>query len=119
MIEDILSSIGSWFSSQAAALQAYWTGLSTVEKIWLSLGLLGQSFFFSRFLVQWVASERAGRSIVPVFFWWLSIGGAGLLLAYSIHRADPVFILGQSCGLLIYTRNLWLIRREKLHAAAH
>lgn len=81
--------------------------------LWLILGYLGQAMFFSRFLVQWVASERAGRSVVPVSFWFLSLLGGLILLAYSIWRKDPVFILGQSCGALIYTRNLMLIRKEK------
>jgi lipid-A-disaccharide synthase-like uncharacterized protein len=84
-----------------------------MTKIWLALGLFAQLMFTARFLVQWLASERAGKSIVPLMFWYLSIGGSVLLLVYSIHRKDPVFILGQSMGILIYTRNLYLIRREK------
>ncbi|MEM6974260.1 MAG: lipid-A-disaccharide synthase N-terminal domain-containing protein [Pseudomonadota bacterium] len=77
------------------------------------VGLGGQFLFMSRFLVQWIASEREKRSVIPVAFWWLSIGGAGVLLAYAIWRADPVFILGQSLGFFIYARNLWLIHAEK------
>lgn len=84
-----------------------------MTKIWLGLGLFAQLMFTARFLVQWLASERAGKSIVPLMFWYLSIGGSVLLLVYSIHRKDPVFILGQSMGIFIYTRNLYLIRREK------
>ena len=84
-----------------------------MTKIWLGLGLFAQLMFTARFLVQWLASERAGKSIVPLLFWYLSIGGSVLLLVYSIHRKDPVFILGQSMGIFIYTRNLYLIRREK------
>ncbi len=84
-----------------------------MTKIWLGLGLFAQLMFSARFLVQWLASERAGKSIVPLLFWYLSIGGSVLLLVYSIHRKDPVFILGQSMGIFIYTRNLYLIRREK------
>jgi lipid-A-disaccharide synthase-like uncharacterized protein len=84
-----------------------------MTKIWLALGLFAQLMFTARFLVQWLASERAGKSIVPLMFWYLSIGGSVLLLVYSIHRKDPVFILGQSMGIFIYTRNLYLIRREK------
>jgi len=80
---------------------------------WLIFGYLGQAFFFSRFFVQWIASEKAGRSVVPVSFWFLSLLGGVILLVYSIWRKDPVFIVGQSCGALIYTRNLMLIRREK------
>lgn len=81
--------------------------------LWLIFGYLGQTLFFSRFFVQWIASERAGKSVVPVAFWFLSLSGGLVLLAYSIWRQDPVFILGQSCGALIYTRNIMLIRRER------
>jgi lipid-A-disaccharide synthase-like uncharacterized protein len=81
--------------------------------LWLIIGYLGQAMFFSRFFVQWIASERAGKSVVPVSFWFLSLLGGLTLLAYSIWRKDPVFILGQACGAFIYTRNLMLIRREK------
>jgi lipid-A-disaccharide synthase-like uncharacterized protein len=81
-------------------------------KVWLVVGLLGQLLFTSRFLVQWIASERRRQSIVPTSFWWLSLGGATLLLAYAIYRRDPVFILGQTFGFLVYTRNLLLIGRH-------
>ena len=77
------------------------------------LGLLGQGLFFSRFLVQWLASEKTGKSVVPVSFWYLSIGGGGLLLFYAIWRKDPVIILGQLVGLFVYIRNLMLIYRHK------
>lgn len=86
---------------------------SRAELIWILVGLGGQALFMTRFLVQWIASERVRRSVVPDSFWWFSIGGAAILLSYAIWRADPVFILGQSLGLLIYSRNLWLIRAEK------
>ena len=88
-----------------------------MNKIWLGLGLFAQLLFSARFLVQWLASERAGKSIMPLLFWYLSIAGSGLLLAYAIHRKDPVFILGQSMGIFIYSRNLYLIRREKKMAS--
>ena len=84
-----------------------------MNKIWLGLGFFAQLMFSARFLVQWLASERAGKSVMPLLFWYLSIAGSVLLLAYSIHRKDPVFILGQSMGIFIYSRNLYLIRREK------
>ena len=87
-----------------------------MNKIWLSIGFIAQLMFSARFLVQWLASERAGKSIVPLVFWYLSIAGSGLLLAYAIYRKDPVFILGQSMGIIIYSRNLFLIRREKKEA---
>ncbi len=81
--------------------------------LWLIFGFLGQAFFSARFLVQWIYSERHKQSIVPIAFWFLSLGGSFTLLAYAIHRKDPVFILGQSMGFLIYTRNLILIRRTR------
>ena len=84
-----------------------------MEKWWLILGFSAQALFFTRFLVQWIASEKAGRSVVPLAFWYLSISGSLLLLFYAVHRMDPVFIAGQSMGTLIYTRNTVLIRREK------
>jgi lipid-A-disaccharide synthase-like uncharacterized protein len=80
--------------------------------IWLVVGFLGQATFSMRFLVQWWRSERAGRSVVPTSFWHLSLGGGLLLLFYAIHRRDPVFILGQVTGILVYLRNLVLIRRS-------
>ncbi|WP_245412279.1 lipid-A-disaccharide synthase N-terminal domain-containing protein [Notoacmeibacter ruber] len=79
---------------------------------WVIVGLGGQLMFTGRFLVQWLASERVHKSVVPVAFWWFSIGGGMMLLLYSIWRKDPVFILGQSLGVFIYARNLWLIRQE-------
>ena len=82
------------------------------EFVWVCVGLGGQLLFTARFLTQWIASERARRSVVPVAFWWLSIGGGLTLLAYASWRGDPVFILGQSMGVFIYARNLWLIHAE-------
>jgi lipid-A-disaccharide synthase-like uncharacterized protein len=85
----------------------------TFDHVWLLVGLLGQGLFFSRFLVQWWESEREGRSIIPVAFWYFSLGGGIVLLAYSIYKRDPVFILGQGVGLFVYFRNLYLIFRER------
>ena len=80
---------------------------------WLYLGFAGQLLFGLRFVVQWVASERKGESIIPIYFWYLSLIGSLILLAYAIFRRDPVFILGQSTGMLVYTRNLMLIYRKR------
>ncbi len=80
---------------------------------WLIFGFTGQFFFGCRFLVQWIASERAGKSVVPVSFWYLSIVGSAMILFYAIHRVDPVIILGQSTGFLIYTRNLVLLGNDR------
>lgn len=85
----------------------------TTEQVWLTVGFLGQAFFSARFLVQWIASERRKESVVPISFWFFSIGGGVTLLLYAIHRLDPVFILGQSAGLFVYLRNLYLIRRKE------
>jgi len=77
----------------------------------LVLGFAGQALFAGRFMVQWWTSERAGKSVVPLSFWLLSVAGGLLMLGYAILRRDPVFILGQAGGLLVYVRNLVLIRR--------
>ena len=89
---------------------------SWTEFWWVAFGLLGQLMFTGRFIVQWLASEKAGRSVVPVAFWYFSIIGGFIVLLYGIHKVDPVIILGQLPGVLIYSRNLWLIykaRREQ------
>ncbi len=83
------------------------------EKIWLIIGFLAQAMFSARFIVQWIASERAKKSIIPVYFWYFSLIGGLMLLAYSLYRKDPVFILGQATGVIIYSRNLYLIYKEK------
>ncbi|KXF76781.1 hypothetical protein ATN84_12235 [Paramesorhizobium deserti] len=80
---------------------------------WVILGFVAQICFSMRFVVQWIASERARRSVVPVAFWFFSLGGGTMLLVYAIQREDPVFIAGQGMGLFIYIRNLWLIANEK------
>jgi lipid-A-disaccharide synthase-like uncharacterized protein len=83
------------------------------EQVWLIVGFTGQLFFTARFLVQWLTSERARRSVVPKAFWYFSIGGGITILCYAIHREDPVFIVGQASGLLIYLRNLYFLSRER------
>jgi lipid-A-disaccharide synthase-like uncharacterized protein len=85
---------------------------------WILLGFLAQAFFTMRFVVQWYASEKAKRSVVPIAFWFFSLFGGSLLLIYAIHRQDPVFIAGQGLGLVIYIRNLWLIANERKAAMA-
>lgn len=82
--------------------------------VWLVIGFAGQALFTARFLVQWLASERARRSIVPLAFWYFSLGGGLTLLAYAIYKRDPVFIVGQATGTFIYLRNLYFIRKGKL-----
>jgi lipid-A-disaccharide synthase-like uncharacterized protein len=87
-----------------------------IPAMWLAVGFLGQALFSARFILQWIASEREKRSIVPVAFWWFSLLGGITLLTYAIHRRDPVFILGQSAGLIVYLRNLYFVRREAREA---
>lgn len=86
--------------------------MSMTEKIWLGIGFFGQTVFFMRWVVQWFASERSSRSHVPVAFWYMSLIGGLITLAYALYRADPVFIAGQSVGSFVYLRNLMLIYRH-------
>jgi lipid-A-disaccharide synthase-like uncharacterized protein len=76
---------------------------------WVILGFVAQAFFTMRFVVQWIASERARQSVIPIAFWFFSIGGGVLLLIYALYRRDPVFIAGQALGLIVYVRNLYFI----------
>lgn len=85
----------------------------TDTPFWIAFGLLGNAAFGSRFLLQWLASERAGRSIVPEAFWWLSIAGSAILLVYAIHRRDPIFTIAYLPNTIVYARNLVLLRRER------
>ena len=97
-----------------------WLSLPAGELLWLAVGFGGQAVFASRFLYQWIASERAGRSHIPRAFWYLSLAGGLTLLSYAIHRGDPVFILGQTTGSIIYIRNLVLLhRRGHAESATH
>ncbi len=84
-----------------------------VDKIWIGIGFLAQGIFASRFLVQWIASERAKKSVMPPAFWILSLIGGILLFSYAIWRKDPVFIVGQGSGIFIYSRNLYFIYKER------
>ncbi len=83
------------------------------ELIMIVVGFGGQALFASRFILQWLSSESVGRSIIPIGFWYCSIGGGSVMLIYAIWREDPVFICGQGLGLFIYLRNLYLIFKEK------
>lgn len=87
------------------------------QTLWIGIGFLGQALFSARFFVQWIASERRKQSVVPVAFWFFSLAGGLVLLTYAVHRRDPVFVVGQAAGLVIYGRNLWLIRRRRNVAA--
>ncbi|AYG45203.1 hypothetical protein DV532_13225 [Pseudomonas sp. Leaf58] len=85
----------------------------TRDTLWLVIGFAGQAVFTGRFVLQWLYSEFKRRSVIPVGFWYLSMLGSALLLAYAIYRQDPVFIIGQSFGFLVYLRNLQLIARHQ------
>lgn len=85
---------------------------SRSELVWVVFGLCAQLMFTARFVVQWIASERARSSVMPLAFWYFSLLGGAMLLAYAIYRKDPVFVLGQSLGVVIYSRNLWLIHAK-------
>ncbi len=87
--------------------------MKTAEVFWVSVGLFGQFLFFMRFLIQWIVTEKNKKSTIPVAFWFFSISGGIILLVYSIYRKDPVFILGQGLGVLIYSRNLYYIYKYK------
>jgi lipid-A-disaccharide synthase-like uncharacterized protein len=83
------------------------------QTIWLIIGFVGQGLFTARFLLQWLASERRKKSVIPVMFWYFSLLGGSALLLYSIHNHDPVFIAGQAGGLLIYARNLYFVIKQR------
>jgi len=91
---------------------------SSETLIWIVIGFIGQAVFSMRFIVQWIASERLKRSIIPQAFWYFSLAGGVTLLAYAIHKQDPVFIAGQGLGLVVYIRNLYMIRSGRHRADA-
>src|ERR1700704_2044561 len=99
--------------SLTEAASAYASALGMREVLWIGIGFAGQFLFMMRFLWQWIQSERQKRSIIPIAFWYFSLAGGMTLLAYAIHRRDPVFITGQTLGVFVYLRNLALIRRER------
>lgn len=95
------------------AVASLFSGPITFDDMWLAIGFAGQILFFMRFLVQWIVSEKSGKSVIPDVFWYFSLGGGLVLLTYAIHRQDPVFIMGQSIGLVVYIRNIMLVMRER------
>ncbi|UWF58329.1 lipid-A-disaccharide synthase N-terminal domain-containing protein [Brucella sp. 2716] len=105
---DIFNSLSQWLHE---VFVAQWDG-------WIVLGFVAQAYFTMRFIVQWLASEKAKRSVMPVAFWFFSLFGGTLLLIYAIQRKDPIFIAGQGLGLVVYIRTLWLIANEKKRLAA-
>ena len=103
MLADLSHALGAYFMDVFVA-RADW---------WLVLGFAAQALFTMRFLVQWIASERAGHSVIPLAFWIFSIGGGVLLLAYALYRRDAVFIAGQAFGVFVYLRNLYFVLRDR------
>jgi len=103
MLIDLSNALGTYFHDV----------LVTRLDWWLALGFLAQGLFTARFVVQWIASERAGKSVMPIAFWFFSIGGGVLLLVYALYRRDPVFIAGQAFGVFVYGRNLFFELRER------
>jgi lipid-A-disaccharide synthase-like uncharacterized protein len=87
--------------------------LSNAEIFWLCVGFSAQALFTARFLVQWLASERKGESVIPLAFWYLSLTGGVMLLLYAVYRKDPVIITGQAFGVVVYLRNLFLIGKKR------
>ena len=108
--------IGYFLGHLVDALHNYVAGMPSVDLAWLAFGLAGQSLFMMRFIVQWLHSERHKQSLIPVSFWYFSLFGGLIVLAYGVHRADPVIILGQLPGTIIYARNLMLIRQASKDA---
>ena len=108
MLVDLSNAVGNYLHD------VFWLRLDW----WVLLGFAAQIFFTLRFAVQWIASERVGKSVIPVAFWWFSIGGGLLLLIYALYRRDPVFIAGQAFGVFVYLRNLHFVMRERRAGAA-
>lgn len=106
------SGLGYYLAHLITQWQDYFSGISNSDLIWLLVGLLGQSMFMMRFVVQWIHSERHQRSVIPVSFWYLSLVGGLIVLTYGIHKVEPVIILGQLPGTFVYIRNLMLIHKE-------
>ena len=103
MLVDLSQSVGNYLSD-----------VFLVKLSWIVLlGYAGQALFTMRFVVQWIASERAGKSVIPIAFWFFSIGGGLLLFGYALYIRDPVFILGQGFGVFVYLRNLYFVKREQ------
>ena len=108
MLVDLSNAVGNYLHD------VFWLRMDW----WVLLGFAAQIFFTLRFAVQWIASERVGKSVIPVAFWWFSIGGGLLLLIYALYRRDPVFIAGQAFGVFVYLRNLYFVMRERRAGAA-
>lgn len=107
----------SFLADYGAKLAEWWNGMSGRDVVWLSIGLAGQSMFVMRWFIQWLASEREKRLVVPELFWYTSLAGGLMVLAYGVYKPDPVIILGQF-GVFIYARNVYFLWRQKSSGAA-
>lgn len=105
--------IGYFLGHIIDVLQNYIAGISQVDLMWLIIGLIGQCMFMARFIVQWWHSEKQGESVIPLSFWYLSLMGGVIVLAYGIHKLDPIIIMGQMPGTFIYVRNIMLLSQTK------
>lgn len=106
--------MGGFIAERLLDAEHLWLNFwSRTDALWIIIGFLGQFFFTMRFLVQWLASEKAKKSVIPDLFWFFSIGGGSILLIYALYRGDPVFIFGQGLGLVIYFRNLYFVLRDR------
>lgn len=112
------SGIIYFFTHLLEKWQRHLSAMDSNDFIWLTIGLVGQSLFMMRFVVQWLHSEKHQKSLIPVSFWYFSLFGGIIVLMYGIHKVDPVIIIGQLPGTFVYARNLALIRREKRDALA-
>ena len=107
----------SFFSSYGAKLAEWWASMSGRDLVWLGIGLVGQSMFVLRWFIQWLASERAKQLVVPDLFWYASLIGGLMVLAYGLYKPDPVIVLGQF-GVFIYARNVYFLWHQKRNSAA-
>src|ERR1700755_3160384 len=107
MLIDLVHSVGDYLHDVFIA-KCQW---------WVLLGYVAQLMFTMRFVVQWIASERAGKMVMPIAFWFFSIGGGVVLFAYALYKRDPVFILGQGFGVFVYARNLYFELRDRRQPA--
>lgn len=105
--------LGNFWTHIVDATLHYVNDMPREDLIWLCIGLVGQSLFMMRFIVQWIHSERHKQSLIPISFWYFSLIGGLTVLAYGFHKAEPVIILGQLPGTIVYARNLMLIKRNK------
>lgn len=103
----------SFWAHIVSKLQQYLAGISEIDLVWILIGLCGQCLFMARFIVQWIHSERVGQSVVPISFWYFSLAGGSIVLAYGLHKLDPIIIIGQIPGTFVYARNLMLLNKNK------